>query len=67
MVKAPQDVIAGIEAVRQTGRTNMMDRLAVQYIANELELYSLVVWLEDNPGGYGRGLFEGFEPEGEVR
>jgi hypothetical protein len=36
MIRAPKDVIAGIEAVRQTRRTNMMDRRAVQVIADQL-------------------------------
>lgn len=62
-VKAPRAVIDGLETIRQTGRTNMMDRRVVQMIANELELWEVVVWLEDNPKDYGRGLFHGFEPE----
>ena len=66
-VKAPRAVIDGIETVRQTGRTNMLDRHAVQYIANELELWEVVIWLEDHPKDYGRGLFHGFEADEEAR
>jgi hypothetical protein len=66
-VKAPRAVIDGIETVRQTGRTNMMDRRMVQVIANELELWELVIWLEDHPKDYGRGLFQGFQVDEEAR
>jgi len=66
-VKAPRAVIDGIETVRQTGRTNMMDRRMVQVIANELELWEVVIWLEDHPKDYGRGLFNGFEADEEAR
>ncbi len=41
--KIIQDVIK----VRDTGRTNMFDVYAVQRIANELELYELVIYLEE--------------------
>jgi hypothetical protein len=66
-VKAPRAVIDGIETLRQTGRTNMMDRRIVQVIANDLELWEVVIWLEDNPKDYGRGLFHGFEADEEAR
>jgi hypothetical protein len=66
-VKAPRAVIDGIETVRQTGRTNMMDRRMVQVIANELELWEVVIWLEENPKDYGRGLFHGFVADEEAR
>ena len=66
-VKAPRAVIDGIETVRQTGRTNMLDRRMVQVIANELEIWEVVIWLEDHPKEYGRGLFHGFEADEEAR
>ena len=39
-------------AVRNTGRTNMFDIPMVQVIANELNLFDLVVWLEDHKSDY---------------
>lgn len=66
-VKAPRAVIDGIESVRLTGRTNMLDRQTVQVIANELELWETVLWLEDHPKEYANGLFHGFEAEEEAR
>lgn len=47
-VKVPKKVIEGIETVRNTGRTNMLDFNAVQVIANELELYETVVYMEEH-------------------
>nr|DAQ64725.1 MAG TPA: protein of unknown function (DUF5049) [Caudoviricetes sp.] len=35
-----------ILAIRKTGRTNMFDVPTVQYIANEMRFYELVVFLE---------------------
>ena len=40
-------LIEEILAVRDTGRTNMFDVYAVQRVAYELELYDLVVYLEE--------------------
>ena len=40
-------LIEEILIVRDTGRTNMFDVYGVQRIANELELYDLVIFLEE--------------------
>ena len=37
-----------ILAVRKTGRTNMFDVPMVQYIANEMRFYELVIFLEEH-------------------
>ena len=37
-----------ILAIRKTGRTNMFDVPMVQYIANEMRFYELVVSLEEH-------------------
>lgn len=66
-IRVPREVLDGIDAVRETGRTNMLDRMAVQYIANELGYFATVIWLEDHRDDYARGLFHGFEPvDGEA-
>lgn len=36
-----------ILAIRATGRTNMFDVPMVQYIANQMHFYELVVYLEE--------------------
>lgn len=47
--------------VRDTGRTNMLDINGVQVVANDLDLFDLVVWLEDrnNRKEYSRFIFTG--------
>lgn len=64
-VTVPRDVYEGLEDIRQSGETNMMDRKRVQSLANERGHYSLVTWLEDNRSRYAEGVFKGYEPEDE--
>jgi len=56
-----KEVREGILAVRDTGRTNMFDIDAVKEIAYELGYEEVVDWIENHPGDYSRGIFEGFE------
>lgn len=62
-VKVPQAVADGLERVRRDGRINMLDRRGVQYIANDLDEYATVAWIEDHPTEYRRAMFEGVEAE----
>ena len=48
-----------IIAVRATGRTNMFDVPMVQYIANEMRFYELVVFLEELRGEYVNFILTG--------
>jgi hypothetical protein len=43
----PDEVFEQFELVRNGGGTNMMDRLGVQYWADQMECYELVCWIED--------------------
>lgn len=45
--------------VRKTGRTNMFDIPAVQYIANEMQFYELVVYLEEHHTEYVHFILTG--------
>ena len=45
--------------VRKTGRTNMFDVPTVQYIANEMRLYELVVFLEEHRSEYVHFILTG--------
>jgi len=62
-VRVPEAVLEGLEGVRRTGLTNMLDRNAVQYWADHFEYFETVVWIEDNPKLYAEGIFRGFEAE----
>ena len=48
-----------ILAVRATGRTNMFDVPTVQYIANEMRLYELVIFLEEHRKEYVHFILTG--------
>jgi len=50
-----------IIAIRDTGRTNMFDINMVQYIANELGYYDLVVFIEEHRKEYVRFILTGEE------
>lgn len=63
-VKVPEAVWQGIEAVRVSGKTNMFDAPMVQRLAFDMEHFETVIWMEDNPDLYARGIFAGFEVEG---
>ena len=48
-----------ILAVRKTWRTNMFDVPMVQYIANEMRFYELVVFLEEHRKEYVHFILTG--------
>ncbi len=48
-----------ILAIRATGRTNMFDVPMVQYIANEMHFYELVVYLEEHRKEYVQFILTG--------
>ena len=48
-----------ILAVRKTGRTNMFDVPMVQYIANEMRFYELVIFLEEHRSAYVNFILTG--------
>lgn len=48
-----------ILAVCKTGRTNMFDVPMVQYIANEMRFYELVIFLEEHRSEYVNFILTG--------
>lgn len=48
-----------ILAVRKTGRTNMFDITMVQYLANEMRFYELVIFLEEHRSEHVRFILTG--------
>jgi len=67
-VKIPAEVLQGIEAVRVSGRTNMLARDMVAAIALELGYVDAAFWLDDpaNRKAYAEGVFRGFRKEKTV-
>ena len=56
-----EEVRDSILKVRDSGRTNMLDARTVQYIANEMGLYELVVYIEEHPREYFHFIMTGRE------
>ena len=64
-VPIPAAVLKGIEAVRRSGRTNMLARDMVAAIALELGHVDAAFWLDDpaNHKTYAEGIFRGFRED----
>lgn len=65
-IPVPAVVWQGIDAVRLSGLTNMLDRPEVTRIARELDFSEAAGWIEAHPKEYAEGVFRGFvvEPDG---
>ncbi len=50
-----------IIAVRDSGKTNMLDSRTVQYIANEMNFYELVIFIEEHRDRYSKFILTGDE------
>jgi hypothetical protein len=60
-VPVPAEVLEGIEAVRLSGLTNMLDRSTVADIAEDLGFENAARWVRENRDLYARAIFHGFE------
>ncbi len=63
-VRVPPEVLKGLEAVRRSGLTNMLDRPAVATIAAWMGHEATARWVREHRDLYARGVFRGFEAEG---
>ena len=59
-VEVSAEVFEGIEAVRRSGLTNMLDRQAVAYLAEGMGLEVSARWVRENRRLYARAIFNGF-------
>lgn len=66
-VRIPAAVWEGLEAVRQSGYTNMFDRPRVIELAEMMGYDDTAAWVRENRREYAAGLFAGFvtDEEGE--
>jgi len=62
-VAVPAKVLAAIEAVRDSGVTNMLDRPRVIEIARAFECDDAAEWIEEHRSEYANGIFRGFVAE----
>ena len=59
-IEVPAEVLAGLEAVRLSGKTNMLDAPRVIELATEMGQVEAAFWVYDNRSLYAHGIFEGF-------
>jgi hypothetical protein len=60
-VLVSREVLEGIEAVRRSGLTNMLDRPVVAELAEAMGFEAAARWVRENRDLYARGVFQGFE------
>ena len=66
-VTVPRAVLDGLEAVRQSGVVNMLDRPVVARLASEFGFERAARWVETHRKEYAEGIFSGFEATEEER
>ncbi len=64
-IPIPAAVYAGLEAVRRSGLSNMLDRPRVMEIAELWGYAETAEWLRANRTAYAEGIFAGFVPVAE--
>jgi len=62
-IRVPKNVLDGLEAVRQSGLTNMLDRPVVARLAEEMGFEDAAEWVETHRKEYAEGIFRGFEAQ----
>jgi uncharacterized protein DUF5049 len=65
-LRTPADVLEGIEAVRLSGITNMLDLERVAELAIEFGHPEAALWIHEHRDLYAQGIVRGFEPNREV-
>jgi hypothetical protein len=60
-VRVPKAVLDGLEAVRRSGLSNMLDRPVVAQLAREFGFEEAARWIRTNRREFAEGLFRGFE------
>ena len=59
-VTVPADVLEGLEAVRQSG-AHMVERAHVLVLAKRMGYRRTVLWVEEHPDEYARGISHAFK------
>jgi hypothetical protein len=62
-IKVPENVLEGLEAVRKSGATNMLDRNMVARLAMDMKFYETALWIDEHKKEYAEGIFKGFVVE----
>lgn len=64
-VVVPAEVLQGINVVRYSGLTNMLDRPRVAQLAKTFGFPEASKWVQDHPKEYAEGVFRGFTLKSE--
>ena len=59
-VRVPKAVLDGLEAVRRSGLTNMLDRPVVAELAREFGFEEAARWINAHRREFAEGIFHGF-------
>ena len=59
-IEVPAEVLTGLEAVRLSGKTNMLDAPRVIEFAFEMGYAEAAFWVYENRGQYAEAIFQGF-------
>ncbi len=62
-VRVPEEVLEGLEAVRRYAGTDVLDIPTLRYLAQERGRGALVVWVDEHPHDYARGVLYGFRTD----
>ncbi len=60
-IPIPADVLEGLEAVRFSGKTNMLDIPVVAKLALDMGHPQTALWVHEHQALYAVGVFRGFE------
>ena len=60
-VSVDREGIEGVEAVRRSGQTNMLDRPRVADLVEEMGFEQAARWVRENRALYAQAIFNGFE------
>ena len=63
-IMVTRGVLDGLEAVRTSGLTNMLDRPVVVELARQMGFNETARWIENHRKEFAEGIFRGFEAEG---
>ncbi len=62
-VRVPKGVLEELESVRRYTRAEVLDIPTLRYVAMETHKPALVLWVDEHPKEYGRGVLDGFRAE----
>jgi len=62
-VPIAREILEGVEAVRRSGLTNMLDRPRVAQLAAEMGYPETSLWIQRHRDLYSRAIFQGFKAE----